>query len=166
VEPTAEIRAFMQAARRMEDKGNLENALELYRQALELARADPSLRSLAREIELSIQDVQKRHEAEEWAKRKAEDERKAEEQAKRRAEEQARREAEEKAQREREEQARRAAEERRRKRRTRSWALAGLALPCWRCVACGSWGQCGLCPPPRRRRSHCPFWPAHPCRSL
>jgi hypothetical protein len=128
VEPTAEIRAFMQAARRMEDWGNLEGALELYRQALELAQADPSLRSLAREIELSIQDVQKRHEAEEWAKRKAEDECKAEEQAKRRAEEQARREAEEKAQREREEQARRAAEERRRKRRTRSWALAGLAL--------------------------------------
>jgi len=60
VEATAEIRAFMQAARRMEDKGNLENALELYRQALELAGADPSLRSLAREIELTIQDVEKR----------------------------------------------------------------------------------------------------------
>jgi hypothetical protein len=50
----------MQAARRMEDKGNLENALELYRQALELAQAAPSLRSLAREIELTVQDVEKR----------------------------------------------------------------------------------------------------------
>jgi hypothetical protein len=60
VDATAEIRAFMQAARRMEDKGNLENALELYRQALELAGADPSLRSLAREIELTVQDVEKR----------------------------------------------------------------------------------------------------------
>jgi hypothetical protein len=44
----------------MEDKGNLEGALELYRQALELAGADPSLRSLAREIELTVQDVEKR----------------------------------------------------------------------------------------------------------
>jgi sugar lactone lactonase YvrE len=60
VDATAEIRAFMQAARRMEDKGNLENALELYRQALELAQSDPSLRSLAREIELTVQDVEKR----------------------------------------------------------------------------------------------------------
>ena len=60
IESTAEIRAFMQAARRMEDKGNLENALELYRQALELAQSDPSLRSLAREIELTVQDVEKR----------------------------------------------------------------------------------------------------------
>jgi regulation of enolase protein 1 (concanavalin A-like superfamily) len=60
VEPTAEIRAFMQAARRMEDRGNLEGALELYRQALELAQSDPSLRSLAREIELTVQDVEKR----------------------------------------------------------------------------------------------------------
>jgi hypothetical protein len=60
VDATAEIRAFMQAARRMEDKGNLEGALELYRQALELAQADPSLRSLAREIELTVQDVEKR----------------------------------------------------------------------------------------------------------
>jgi hypothetical protein len=60
VDATAEIRAFMQAARRMEDKGNLEGALALYRQALELAGADPSLRSLAREIELMVQDVQAR----------------------------------------------------------------------------------------------------------
>jgi hypothetical protein len=54
------VRGLMQAARRMEDKGNLEGALELYRQALELAQADPSLRSLAREIELTVQDVEKR----------------------------------------------------------------------------------------------------------
>jgi hypothetical protein len=54
------VRGLMQAARRMEDKGNLEGALELYRQALELAGADPSLRSLAREIELTVQDVEKR----------------------------------------------------------------------------------------------------------
>jgi len=50
----------MQAARRMEDRGNLQGALETYRQALELAGADPSLRSLAREIELTVQDVEKR----------------------------------------------------------------------------------------------------------
>jgi hypothetical protein len=54
------VRGLIQAARRMEDKGNLENALELYRQALELAQSDPSLRSLAREIELTVQDVEKR----------------------------------------------------------------------------------------------------------
>ena len=54
------VRGLMQAARRMEDKGNLEGALELYRQALELAGADLSLRSLAREIELTVQDVEKR----------------------------------------------------------------------------------------------------------
>ena len=57
-ETTAEIRAFMQAAQRMEDKGNLEGALELYRQALELASADPALYSLRREIELTIQDLE------------------------------------------------------------------------------------------------------------
>jgi hypothetical protein len=60
VDATAEIRAFMQAARRMEDKHDLDSALKLYRQALELAQADPSLRSLAREIELTVQDVEKR----------------------------------------------------------------------------------------------------------
>jgi hypothetical protein len=54
------VRGLMQAARRMEDKRNLEGALELYRQALELAQADPSLRSLAREIEVTIQEVEKR----------------------------------------------------------------------------------------------------------
>jgi WD40 repeat protein len=60
VDATAEIRAFMQAARRMEDKHDLDSALKLYRQALELAQSDPSLRSLAREIELTVQDVEKR----------------------------------------------------------------------------------------------------------
>jgi Serine/threonine protein kinase len=60
VEPTAEIRAFMQVARRFEEQNNYQAALEAYRQALELARADPSLRSLAREIELTVQDVEKR----------------------------------------------------------------------------------------------------------
>jgi len=60
VDSTAEIRAFMQAARRLEEQNKLESALEVYRQALELAQADPSLRSLAREIELTVQDVEKR----------------------------------------------------------------------------------------------------------
>jgi len=60
VEPTAEIRAFMQVARRFEEQNNYQAALEAYRQALELAQADPSLRSLAREIELTVQDVQAR----------------------------------------------------------------------------------------------------------
>jgi hypothetical protein len=54
------IRALMQAARRLEEQNKPESALELYRQALELAQADPSLRSLAREIELTVQDVEKR----------------------------------------------------------------------------------------------------------
>jgi len=54
------IRALMQAARRLEEQNKLESALEVYRQALELAQADPSLRSLAREIELTVQDVEKR----------------------------------------------------------------------------------------------------------
>jgi hypothetical protein len=52
----------MQTARRLEKQGNWAGALETYRQALGLARADPSLRSLAQEIEPAIQDVQKRHE--------------------------------------------------------------------------------------------------------
>jgi hypothetical protein len=54
------IRALMQAARRLEEQNKLESALEVYRQALELAQSDPSLRSLAREIELTVQDVEKR----------------------------------------------------------------------------------------------------------
>jgi tetratricopeptide (TPR) repeat protein len=60
VDATAEIRAFMQVARRFEEQHNYQAALEAYRQALELARADPSLRSLAREIEATIQEVEKR----------------------------------------------------------------------------------------------------------
>jgi WD40 repeat protein len=71
VDATAEIRAFMQAARRMEDKHDLDSALKLYRQALELAQADPSLRSLAREIELTVQDVEKRVAAQAFSRRPA-----------------------------------------------------------------------------------------------
>ena len=125
----ASVRAMMAAARRLEEQGKLDGALEVYRQALGMARSEPSLRSLVQEIELTIQDVQKRYEAEKQAKRKAEEEarRKAEEQAKRKAEE-ARRRAEEQARREWEERVRQAEEERRRQRRTRSWVLGGLAL--------------------------------------
>jgi uncharacterized protein with WD repeat len=121
VEAAAEIRALMQAARRMEDKGGPESALELYRQALGLAQAHPSLRSLAREIERIIQDAKKQHEAEETR-------RKAEEQAGRKAEEETWRRAKEQARWEWEGQVRRAEEERHRKHRTPIWALGGLAL--------------------------------------
>jgi hypothetical protein len=62
-EGSAEIRAFMQAGRRMEEKGNLEGALELYRQALEVAQGDPTLRSLVKEIELTIQEVETKYKA-------------------------------------------------------------------------------------------------------
>jgi len=48
VEVTAEICAFMQVARRMEEQRDLETALKLYRQAL--AQGDPALASLAREV--------------------------------------------------------------------------------------------------------------------
>ena len=60
-EPTplaAEIRAFLQAARRMEERGDLDGALELYRQALELAQSDPALGSMAREIALTLQEME------------------------------------------------------------------------------------------------------------
>jgi hypothetical protein len=60
VEVTAEIRAFMQAARRMEEQRDLESALKLYRQALALARSEPALASLAREIALTIEHVTRR----------------------------------------------------------------------------------------------------------
>ncbi|MGQ9573604.1 MAG: hypothetical protein ACUVV3_10570, partial [Dehalococcoidia bacterium] len=56
-------RAFLQAARRMEERGNLDGALELYRQALELAQSDPALGSMAREIELTIQEVERQRRA-------------------------------------------------------------------------------------------------------
>jgi tetratricopeptide (TPR) repeat protein len=129
------VRALMEAARRLEEQGKLDGALEVYRQALEVARSDPSLHSLAWEIELTIQDVQRRYEAEEAqrraeesAKRKAKKkegaQRRAEEPAKRkakkkegaqrRAEEQAKRKAEEEAQRRAEEQTKQKAEEARR----------------------------------------------------
>jgi hypothetical protein len=54
------VRALMEAARRLKKQGNWAGALETYRQALDLARADPSLRSLARKIERTVQDVEKR----------------------------------------------------------------------------------------------------------
>jgi hypothetical protein len=56
------IQALMQIARRLEEQGNPTGALETYRQALELAQADPSLGSLAREIEAAIRDAQRRQE--------------------------------------------------------------------------------------------------------
>jgi len=112
------VRTLMEAARRLEEQGKLDGALEVYRQALEVARSDPSLHSLAWEIELTIQDVQRRYEAEE-AQRRAEEpaKRKAKkkEGAQRRAEEQAKRKAEEEAQRRAEEQTKQKAEEARRK---------------------------------------------------
>jgi len=46
----AEARALLQAARRLEEGHDLETALKLYRQALALARSEPALASLAREI--------------------------------------------------------------------------------------------------------------------
>jgi hypothetical protein len=60
VEVTAEIRAFMQAARRMEEQRDLETALKLYQRALTLAKGDPALASLAREIGLTVEHVTRR----------------------------------------------------------------------------------------------------------
>ncbi len=60
----AEIRAFLQAARRMEEKNDLRSAQALYQQALELAQSDPTLRGMAQEIELVLQEVQTRLSAE------------------------------------------------------------------------------------------------------
>jgi len=60
VETVREVRAFMQAARRMEERGNLNGAWELYRQAQELAAANSALRSLAHEIALTLQDLEVR----------------------------------------------------------------------------------------------------------
>jgi hypothetical protein len=73
-----------------------------------------------KEIELTIQDVEKRYEAEERARRKAEEE------VRHRAEEQGRREVMEKVQLGREEGPWRAEEESHRKRRTRLWMQSGL----------------------------------------
>jgi len=56
----AKVRALMQAAAYQEEQRDLESALKLYRQALGLAQGDPALRSLAREIELTIADVERR----------------------------------------------------------------------------------------------------------
>jgi hypothetical protein len=46
----AKVRALMQAAAYQEEQRDLETALKLYRQALALARSEPALASLAREI--------------------------------------------------------------------------------------------------------------------
>jgi uncharacterized protein with WD repeat len=56
----AKVRALMQVAAYQEEQRDLESALKLYRQALGLAQGDPALRSLAREIELTIADVERR----------------------------------------------------------------------------------------------------------
>ena len=60
VEVTAEIRALMQAARQMEEGHDLETALKLYQRALTLAKGDPALASLAREIGLTVEHVTRR----------------------------------------------------------------------------------------------------------
>jgi len=51
------VRALMQVAAYQEEQHDLETALKLYRQALALARSEPALASLAREIELTIEHV-------------------------------------------------------------------------------------------------------------
>ena len=60
VETLREVRALMQAARRLEERGNLDGALDAYYQAQELAVSDPALRSLAHEITLTLQDLEVR----------------------------------------------------------------------------------------------------------
>jgi hypothetical protein len=54
---TAKVRALMQVAAYQEEQHDLETALKLYQQALALARSEPALASLAREIELTIEHV-------------------------------------------------------------------------------------------------------------
>jgi WD40 repeat protein len=56
----AKVRALMQAAAYQEEQRDLESALKLYRQALALARSEPALASLAREIGLMIEHVTRR----------------------------------------------------------------------------------------------------------
>jgi hypothetical protein len=56
----AKVRALMQAAAYQEEQRDLESALKLYRQALALARSEPALASLAREIGLTIEHVTRR----------------------------------------------------------------------------------------------------------
>jgi hypothetical protein len=56
----AKVRALMQAARQMEEGHDLETALKLYQRALTLAKGDPALASLAREIALTIEHVTRR----------------------------------------------------------------------------------------------------------
>jgi hypothetical protein len=57
---TAKVRALMQVAAYQEERHDLETALKLYQQALALARSEPALASLAREIELTIEHVARR----------------------------------------------------------------------------------------------------------
>ena len=60
VETLREVRAFMQAAKKMEERGNLDGAIETFHQAQELAASDPDLDSLAREIALTLRDLEVR----------------------------------------------------------------------------------------------------------
>jgi hypothetical protein len=57
---TAKVRALMQVAAYQEEQHDLETALKLYQQALALARSEPALASLAREIALTIEHVTRR----------------------------------------------------------------------------------------------------------
>jgi hypothetical protein len=59
-ESRPEVQVLLETGKRLEEQGKLESALEIYRQAQELAAADPSLRSLTHEIDLTIRDVEKR----------------------------------------------------------------------------------------------------------
>ncbi len=56
------VRTLTEAARQLEEAGNVEGALTTYRQALELARSDPALASLERKIALTVQDLAERQE--------------------------------------------------------------------------------------------------------
>ncbi len=56
----AQVQALMQAARQLEEAGNLEGARLTYRQAQALAAADPALASLAREIALVVEGLEGR----------------------------------------------------------------------------------------------------------
>jgi hypothetical protein len=55
-----EVRTLIQAGNRLREKGLYEGAQEIYRQARELAAAEPGLASLAHEITLTMQDLEAR----------------------------------------------------------------------------------------------------------
>ena len=63
VETVREVRVFMQAARRMEEQGNLDSAWKLYNQAYELVPTDSTMRSLLNEIDSILQDLEIRRRA-------------------------------------------------------------------------------------------------------